>query len=67
MEESLFGLLFFCALAFGLWSGCRDVREKAARERGLTCPTCKGSGRFWTGQWGGWWDTCNRCGGKGIL
>jgi DnaJ-class molecular chaperone len=67
MEESLLGILFFCSIVLGLWLGCRDVREKAARERGLTCPTCKGSGRFRSGQWGGFWDTCIRCGGKGVL
>jgi len=29
------------------------------------CPVCKGKGRVRSGQWGGFWDTCIRCGGSG--
>lgn len=65
--EGLMGLLFLGAFIVGIWLGVRDLREREARDRGKVCPVCKGKGKFRSGQWGGFWDTCIRCGGKGVL
>jgi len=65
------GVMSILAIIFGLWIGYRsylhDEQRKQERDRGKICPTCNGTGRFRTGQWGGFWDVCGTCGGRGIL
>jgi len=31
------------------------------------CRLCGGKGKVRSGQWGGFWDTCVRCGGSGQI
>jgi len=57
----LYGIFILGAFVLGIWLGLRDLRERHAREQGQICPVCKGTGRFRS------WDTCIRCGGKGVL
>ena len=60
-------LVTVMCIIFGIWLGIQSARDQKERDRGKVCPTCKGTGKFRSGQWGGFWDTCERCGGKGIL
>jgi len=61
-SEELFGIVILICFIFGLLTG-----KRRSPETGETCPVCKGKGQFRSGQWGGFWDTCIRCKGKGTV
>lgn len=67
MGEFAMAVLIAASIAAGIWSACRDEHYRKQREAGQTCPTCGGTGKFRSGQWGGFTDTCGRCGGRGVL
>jgi len=60
-SEELFGIVLLICFIFGIYM------SKPRQETGETCPVCKGKGKFRSGQWGGFWDTCIRCKGKGTI
>jgi len=66
MEEFFYCIIIPLIVIYSWHISSQEIKERNQGPK-TQCPTCKGTGQFKSGQWGGFWDTCGKCHGTGRV